>query len=202
MKKGCLVIVIIICVVTILVFLYSLLTGFGPKSETAEIEQKIGGTLICSSVYNADHHSWQYDVTYRYKLPNDSVIDIGDGTYYGREWNKDEQLIQYNSWTILKTGSWFGTDKLIIGDVKTKKWTEYIFSPENIEQSNLWIDSKTHSLLNYCCAEAFVTKIEQGKVLLHYKFRTSEKQTKEYGERTIYYSIDILTGQLTMTKVE
>ena len=36
--------------------------GFGPEYETAVIEQRIGGKLICESVYNADIHSWQYNV--------------------------------------------------------------------------------------------------------------------------------------------
>jgi hypothetical protein len=201
MKKGCLIAGVILGVIVIL-FIYGFLTAFGPEYDNAEINQNIGGTLICNSVYNADHHSWQYDVTYKYKLPNGSTMDIGSGTYYGREWNKDEQLIQYNNWTILKTGGWIGTDKLIIGDIKTKKWTEYPLSPEDIEKNILWRESQPNSLLNWCCSEVFVDKIDKGQIWVRYKFRTSETKVHEYGQRTIYYTIDNATGQLTMTKVE
>lgn len=201
MKKGCL-ITILVFIVLAVIFIYGLSTAFDPEYDKAEIKQNIGGTLICNSVYNADHHSWQYDVSYKYKINNDSLIDIGSGTYYGREWNKDEQLIQYKNWTILKTGGWIGTDKVIIGDFMTKQWKEYEFTPENIEKENLWLKSKTQSLLNWCCSETFIEKISKGQIIINYKFRTSEKQTNEYGQRKIYYTINELTGQPTMTKIE
>ena len=201
MKKGCLIAGVILGLIAIL-FIYGFLTAFDPEYDSAEINQNIGGPLVCSSVYNADHHSWQYDVTYKYKLLNGNILEIGSGTYYGREWNKDEQLIQYGNWTVLKTGRWSGTDKLIIGDIKTNKWTEYPLSPEDIEKNDLWINSQTHSLLNWCCSEVFVDKIDNGQVLVHYKFRTSDNQIEEYDQRTIHYSIDNATGQLEMTKVE
>jgi hypothetical protein len=111
MKKGCLVTIILLVGILVL-FVYSLSTAFDPVYEKGEIKQNIGGFLMCNSVYNADHHSWQYDVSYTYKLDEGSAIDIGGGTYYGRSWNKDEQLVQYKGWTILKTGGSIGTDNL------------------------------------------------------------------------------------------
>lgn len=201
MKKGCLITILILVGITA-ILIYGLSTAFDPEYDKAEIKQNIGGILMCNSVYNADHHSWQYDVSYKYKIDNDSVVDIGSGTYYGREWNKDEQLTQYKNWTILKTGGWIGTDKVIIGDLKTKHWKEYEFTPEIIEKDSLWLISKTHSLLNWCCSEAFIEKINNGQIILRYKFRTSEKQVNEYGQRKIYYMVDELRGKPTMTKIE
>jgi hypothetical protein len=32
--------------------------------DKVEIEQNIGGILICNSVYNSDIHDWQYDINY------------------------------------------------------------------------------------------------------------------------------------------
>jgi hypothetical protein len=84
----------------------------------------------------------------------------------------------------------------------TKQWKEYEFTPENIEKENLWLNSKTQSLLNWCCSETFIEKISKGQIIINYKFRTSEKQTNEYGQRKIYYTINELTGQPTMTKIE
>lgn len=71
-------------------------SGFGPDYDKSEIKQNIGGTLICNSVHTADIQNYQYDVSYEYKESKDSVLHIGSGTYYNREWNKDEQLQQYN----------------------------------------------------------------------------------------------------------
>jgi hypothetical protein len=64
--------------------------SFDPEHNKAEIKQNIGGTLICESVHNSDLHSWTNSVSYKYKPVNDSLIDIGSGIFYGREWNKDE----------------------------------------------------------------------------------------------------------------
>jgi hypothetical protein len=201
MRKGCL-IAILVFVGIVALFIYGLSTAFEPEYDKAEIKQNIGGTLICNSVYNADHHSWQYDVSYKYRLNKDSIIDIGSGTYYGREWNKDEQLIKYKNWTILKTGSWIGNDKIIVGDLKTKKWTEYDFTPENIEKDSLWQSLKISSLLNYCCSETFIDRINNGEIELHYKFRTSETIVKDYDQRKIFYKINDQTGQPILTKIE
>ncbi len=177
--------------------------GFGPEYDEVEIKQKIGGTLICSSVYNADIHDWQYQVSYEYKPMNsDSILKIGDGTYHTREWNKDEQLVKYKNWTILKTGGWIGFDKVLIGDITANKWTEYNFSAEDIEREKLWVNSKTKSLLNYCCSESFIDKINNGLIYVHYKFRTNETFTEKYGERQIIYKIDDQTGQPIMIAIK
>ena len=183
-------------------FIYSILTAFDPKYDQAEIKQTIGGTLICKSVYTADHHSWQYDISYKYKRGNNPLIDIGSGTYYGRDWNKDEQLVQYKDWLLLKTGGWHGTDKVIVGSLTTKPWKQYEFSPETIEKDSLRRQAKIHSLLNWCCAESFIDQIKDGQIIVHYKFRTSEKRVKEYGQRRLFYALNELTGQPTLTKVE
>jgi|SRR6478609_11791270 len=199
MKRENLIAIIVSTLLSILL-IYG--CGFGPDYDKAEIKQNIGGTLICNSVYNADQHSWTYDVSYKYKTLNNKIIDIGSGTYYGREWNKDEQLVQYKTWTLLKTGDWIGNDKIIVGDIKTNKWTEYKFTPENIEKDSIWQSLKIHSLLNYCCSETFIDKINNGIIQLHYKFRTSENLVNEYGEKIIYYKINDATGDPIMTKIE
>ncbi|RZK58509.1 MAG: hypothetical protein EOO91_08185 [Pedobacter sp.] len=129
------IIIIIICCLIIL-FIYGLATAFDPQYENAEINQNIGGTLICNSIYNSDHHSWQYYVNYTYKI-NDILIDIGSGTFYGREWKKDEQIVKFKNLLILKTGGWIGYDKILIIDENTRKINEYEFSPENIEREDI-----------------------------------------------------------------
>jgi hypothetical protein len=201
MKRGCL-ITIIILVGLLALLVYGISTGFGPNYDEAKIKQNIGGTLICNSIYNADQHSWQYDITYKYRPDNDSTIEIGNGTYYSREWNKDEQLVRYNKWLILKTGGWIGHDKVIIYNLETKKSVSHDFTPEKIEKDSHWQNLKIHSLLDYCCSETFVDTISNGQIELHYKFRTNEKLTDKYDKRKIIYKIDKDTGQINLTKIE
>ena len=94
---------IIFGVTTISMIIYSVVVfrdgaGFGPEYENVEIKQNIGGNLLCKSVYNADHHSWQYDIDYKYVDIKGDTLDFNNGGYYGREWNKDEQIKKYNNW--------------------------------------------------------------------------------------------------------
>ncbi len=185
-----------------ILFIYGCSSGFGPDYDKAEIKQNIGGTLICNSVHTADIQNYQHDVSYEYKDANDSIFNIGSGTYYNREWNKDEQLVQYKNWTILKTGDGFGTDKIIVGDLKKNKWTEYEFTPENIEKDSLWKSLKIKSLLNYCCSETSINKIKDGQIQLHYKFTANENIIDRYERKIIYYQINDLTGKPIMTSIE
>jgi len=177
-------------------------SGFGPEYDTALIDQKIGGKLFCKSVYNADIHSWQFNVDYKYIPVNGDTIDMGSGGYYGREWNKDEQLIKLDNWLILKSGYIDGADKVILKNTVTDFTLIYNFDNQFIENDSLWRTKNIKSLLNYCCAETFIKNISGDKIRLSYKFRTDEKLTKKYDQRTITYKIDRITGQIKMTWIE
>lgn len=198
---------IILVLTTVFMIIYSIKffkdgAGFGPEYETVQIEQNIGGKLICESVYNADHHSWQYDVDYKYIDVNGDTLDFKSGGYYGREWDKNEQIRKYDNWLILKTGSWHGSDRLIIKNILSD--TTKIFDIDNqfIESDSLWKSKKIKSLLNYCCAETFIEDITENKILLKYKFRTNEQLTDKYGERKITYTIDTKTGEIKMMEIK
>ena len=177
-------------------------SGFGPEYDSATIDQKIGGKLFCKSVYNADQHSWQYDVKYKYLPINGDTIDMGHGGYYGRKWNKDEQLIQVDNWLILKTGNWRGSDKVILKNILTDSTRVYNLDNQFIEKDSLWRTQNIKSLLNYCCAETFIENVLGHEIHLKYKFRTDENLTKKYDERLITYKIDGTTGQIKMTRIE
>ena len=199
MKKGCL-ISLIVGISLIALFIYGMLHAFDPEYETVEIKQNIGGKLICESVYNADHHSWQYDVNYKYLLENGDSINLGYGGYYGREWDKDEQLIKKDNWLILKTGSFHGSDRIILKNIQKDSTIIYDINDQFIENDILWRTQQINSLITYCCAESFIEKIADNKVFVKYKFRTSETSPEEYGERMIEYQLDN-AGQLKMTKI-
>ncbi|WOD43624.1 hypothetical protein [Hwangdonia lutea] len=175
--------------------------GFGPEYETEIINQEIGGKLICESVYNADHHSWQFNIDYKYINQKGDTIDFSNGGYYGREWNKDEQIRQLNDWLILKTGAWHGSDRIILRNNKTNKIVTYDIDNQFIERQGLWQKQNIESLLNYCCAESFVKTIKNNEIIVDYKYRTKEKEPDEYGKRQITFEIDEKSGDLTMKKI-
>jgi hypothetical protein len=174
--------------------------GFGPEYETIEIEQNIGGKLICESVYNADHHSWQYDVMYKYSVEDGDSINLGYGGYYGREWYKNEQLIKQDNWLILKTGSFHGSDRIILKNTQTDSTIIYDINDQFIENDILWRSQQIKSLITYCCSESFIEKISDNKVYVKYKFRTSKTLPDEYGQRMIEYQLNN-EGQLEMIKI-
>jgi hypothetical protein len=78
MRQGLLYAVTTVLLIGV-IFTYMMLHAFDPEYDRAEIKQKIGGVLICRSVSNADQHSWQYDVNYKYKDSLGRIFEIGDG---------------------------------------------------------------------------------------------------------------------------
>ena len=194
MKKGCLY-SLGVSLILLLGFIYLLLHAFDPEYDTVKIEQKIGGILICNSIYNADHHDWQYDITYEYQSKDNKKYKIGNGTYHTREWEKDEQLKKYGKWYILKTGDWFGTDKVIIGNFETNKWVDYQFTPEIIENEKLWKELNIKSLNTYLPYECFITEIANGFIKVNYKFRIDETKAELLDERKLIYEIDKESGK-------
>jgi hypothetical protein len=200
MKKGCLYSIGIFTVL-ILIFVYMLLHVFDTEYDMVEIPQKIGGTLICNSTYNSDIHDWQYNITYKYKSKDGKIFNIGSGNYVARQWNKDEQLIKFDKWIILKTGDYYHDDKVIIGNFKTRKWKEYTFAPDSIENEKMWKDAEIKSLLNYCCAESFITKIDNGKIEIKYKFRINESKTELMDQRRLIYEIERNSGKPNLVSI-
>jgi hypothetical protein len=177
-------------------------SGFGPEYETVMVEQKLGGKLLCNSVYNADIHSWQYDVDYKYIDLKGDTIDFKGGSYYGREWKKDEQLLKFDKFLILKTGAGYGSDRVIIKNTLTDSTKFFDIDEHFVETDSLWKAQNIRSLVEYCCAETFIENINGGEISLKYKFRTSEKLTKKYDQRMITYRIDKETGGIKMINIE
>ncbi|MDR3678602.1 MAG: hypothetical protein P4L41_01475 [Flavipsychrobacter sp.] len=201
MKKGRL-IAIVIFVGLIFLAGYMVFHAFDPVYDSAEIKQNIGGVLLCSSTTDMDIHSWQHDIVYKYKhFDSDTPVTVGYGTYFERQWKKDEQLVQFDKWTILKTGGSFKSDAIIIGDFKTNKWNRYDFTPEKIESDSLWHALKIPSLLNYCCAETHIDSIWNGEIYLHYKYRVNEKLPDNYNTMRVFYKVDSFAGQPVMIKI-
>lgn len=177
-------------------------SGFGPDYETIELKQTIGGKLLCKSVYTADFHSWQYDIEYKYISEKGDTLDFGNGSYCGREWNKDEQLSRLDNWLILQTGLWHGSDRLIMKNIINNSTNIYDFDNQFIENDSLWKVQNIKSLIDYCCPETFIEKIDKDEILIRYKFRTNKHLTMIYGKRIIKYRIDGITGNIKMISIE
>ncbi|MFN3196533.1 MAG: hypothetical protein ACE364_11330 [Chlorobiota bacterium] len=122
--------------------------------------------------------------------------------YYGREWNKDEQIQKYKNWLILKTGAWHGSDRLIIKNIQTDTTKIYDIDNNFIEKDSLWRAQNIESLSNFCYAETFIENIQENRISLTYKFRTDEKMTLKYGNRKVTYEIENETGKIVMTDIK
>ena len=175
--------------------------AFGPINEIVEIDQEIGGKLICKSEYNADMASWFYNIDFLYESEKGKINRIGSGEYYGRSWNKDEQLFEVSEWMILKTGAEFGADKLLIGKTSEDNWKEFKISPSEIEKDSLWISKNILVKQNSRPQESFVKEITKNKIEVEYLYRIGET-VKEQEARLITYEIDEKTGIPKMNKIE
>ncbi len=201
MRKGCLISVGILGLLMI-IFIYEFSNLYDTEYEKIEIQQKIGGTLICNSELLNDIHDWQYNVGYSYKSKDGKLFNLGYGKYYAREWFKNEQLVKYDKWFILKTGDSYGTDKVIVGNFENLNWKDYNFTPDKIVKEVLWQKTNAKPLLDYCCAECFVTKINNGIIEVKYKFRIEENKTDLMDERILIYKINKETGEPNLINIK
>lgn len=178
--------------VVIILFFVGILAiqkAFEPKYETIEIEQTIGGSLIAESVYSADQHTWDTDVVYKYVPQNRTdTLELGKGTFYKREWKKNEQIKTFANSHIILTGGDFYNDKVLIGNLNQGNWYEYEFTSEKIEKEEIWKKENVKSLLNYCCSSTYIKSINDSLITINYRYRTDENNPELYSERNIIYT--------------
>lgn len=191
-KKGCLIGVLALAGLLVLI-VYLISTAFEPQYENIEIKQDIGGTLLCNSVYLADLHSWQYEVDYSYNTPNKQNYVLGSGSFYGRNWRKDEQLIKYGEYFYLQTGGFGHADKVLFGKLDSVKWKEFEISPENIEQNELWISKNIYSKKGWLPQESYIKSFSNGILKVEYLYRTGE-EVNDQEKRLITYKLNTETG--------
>ena len=83
-------------IIGLVLFPIILYQAFGPDEESVIISQEIGGILICNSTYNADIHSWYYDVDYLYQDQEGNQYELGSVRYRNVDWPYNEQVILEN----------------------------------------------------------------------------------------------------------
>jgi hypothetical protein len=188
MKKGCT--IAILTILGIGIILISLVYwALQPEFKTVEINQNIGGKLVCKMEYYPDLHSWEYIINYEYKFKNGKTLNLGQGIYSGREWNEDEQLVKVNNLYVLKTGNFHGSDKIIYGDFKSKKWKEYEFTSKGIENDSLWKTKNIKSLNNYWPHRTFVSNITNDQILVIYEYRIDPNNADLTEKKIIEYEL-------------
>jgi len=177
--------------------------GFDAVHEEVQIKQNIGGILICNSTNDADLHSYQFNIQYKYRNIHDSIYSIGSGLYEGQEWPKDEQLVRLGRWTILKTSESRNADKLIIGVLETNHWTDYEISPTTIEQNPIWQNQKISSSFGNYDNISKIDKLNlDGTFSVTYTFAKNDRILSFKKEkRRINYEINIQTGKPEMKKI-
>jgi len=191
---------------TVLMIIYSIKffiddSGFEPKYETVQIEQDVGGKLICNSVYDADHHSWNYHIRYTYVNSDNDTLDFKTGLLFGRKWDKHEQLHRHKNLLILKTGSSIGTDRIVVKNMKSDSTIVYDISPESIEKDKVWKFKKMPHRSDRCCSTSYVEDIKGNSIVVKYRFRTLQ-HSDEYDEKLVWYKIDGKSGELKMIRID
>ena len=172
------------------------------KSYTDTLKQNIGGELIREIHYSDDFQSWDYDIQYLYKDKLDSIHKIGSGNFHGQELPKEEQLLQLNNWTILKTNDGFRC-KVIIEDLTTNNIAEYEISPETIEQNIIWQRQNISSNPNTGDSKVTIDTLKtNGEFSAVYKFAKKNRVFSFMTDvRKINYKINAQTGKPEMTDI-
>ncbi len=200
-KKGC-GISLIILIVLVIGFFWMLNEAFGEDKYVVNIEQSIGGKLVCNVTTSADLQSWYYDIEYEYVKSNGDKIDLGRGFYEGIEWDEKDQLYKYKKWIILKTGNFFGSDKIIMFNPDKNEKKEFEFTQRSIENDSLWKSKNIKSLINYSPSNSHIIKTDKSKVLVEYTYRVDEKQTDKLESQIITYILNEESGVPEMKSIK
>lgn len=174
-----------------------------PVHETIEINQAVGGVLICSSTYYDDIGGWQYYIDYSYSFPNDSIRKIGTGIIYAEKWKKNEQIIKIDDWYVLNASHDRDADVLFIGNEHSKEWSEHVISPTFIESHELWTKERISTQLDNWDTVAKIEEIStDGIITVKYKYRKGNAVTNfQNGKRRITFKINMETGAPEMIKI-
>lgn len=168
--------------------------AFEEEHSTISIDQKIGGQLICEETYMPDIHSWRYFINYSYKDSADNIQKIGEGSFYGLDWNHKVQLMQLGELTILPSHDGYAQAKLIIGSLEKNEWKEHYFSAELITSNPRWAEKGIQIHRGYSPNECYVLSLDDsGKLTVYLEFRNEIEPFKK-GIVNVIYCIDLKTG--------
>lgn len=172
------------------------------KTYKDTLKQNIGGELIRVIHYYDDFQAVDYDIQYSYKDKYGCVRKIGSGNYHNQNIPKDEQLFEINRWTVLQTNDGFHC-KIIVGDTKTDNWTEFVVSPQTIEQDLVWqnqnIDSEPS---NGDSKVTFKSVTNEGELSYVYVYAKKDRMFSFVtGKRLVVFKLNLGSGRLEMTKI-
>jgi hypothetical protein len=199
MKRGCFISILIVIGLTIGLILLTR-NAFDTEYYHEIIPQDLGGELICDVEYNVDIHTGHYSIDYKYFNGKDT-IDIGRAHFSSRPWNKNEQLIKFNDFLILKTGCSFDGDMIFIGKSDIDNWISNMILPDAIEKDSVWISNGVISLDNYSPSSSFISKIEDGLIFVEYKYRVDKEISNLIETSQIIYRISKDSGDLKMIDI-
>lgn len=200
-KKGC-GITLIILIVLIIGFFWTLTEAFGDDKYSVTIEQNIGGKLICNVTYSADLQSCYYFIDYKYVNQTGETFDFGKGLYQSIEWDENDQLFEFKNWTVLQTETNYGSIKIISFDLNSNKKSESIIEPHSIQKDSIWKSENIESALMWSPSKLEIDTIIENKILVEYTFRIDRENPENLGTRLIEYELDSLNGTLKMKNIK
>jgi len=179
---------IFLSILFVIVFV-GVIWGMRIEKYEVEIPQDIGGKLLCKVQYGCDQHDCESLIEYNMVSESGEITRIGYGRYEGEDWDRNIQIQRVQNLLLLKTEH-LNFAGLFIGDSNAVKWSEYGFSPDQINSSSVWKSSGIKSLPNYSYyTDTTISEIkENGEVLLVYKFVINENRDTD--KRLLVYKLD------------
>jgi hypothetical protein len=121
---------------------------------------------------------------------------MGYGSYEGREWDRNEQLIKFGNWMILQTSNWNDSARLILKNTQTDSIRIYNFNNHYTKKDSVWMPQNINSIENDFRDESYIVQIKGDIVKVHFKYNTTKQGSFGYGECIMKYKIENETGYI------
>ncbi|MEO9474104.1 MAG: hypothetical protein ABJG41_01165 [Cyclobacteriaceae bacterium] len=168
------------------------------------IPQNVGGNLICEVRYWDDFSEVTREINYIYESTDNIRYSIGKGVYSNKTWTKNEQIQRIGNWNLLKTSFGPDSERILIGQLRdSSEWMEFEFSPESVENENLWKQQKTNSNPNNYDSKVEILSIDtSGEIIAEYKYAEKGRIFSFItGQRKLLYALTQENGHPILTSV-
>jgi hypothetical protein len=165
------------------------------------IEQSIGGELNCSAECFDVGHSFYWDVSYDFVMPEGDTIHFQKGSFYGRKWDKKTQLKTYEDFIFLVSGIGYYSCRLQAYNFKTDSLKVFGLNQSYIENNPMWIDANIDSRDMDFMTEVKIIDIIDDEIIIKYKFESMLLWFSYNNKRFIKYKFDTDSFDLNMVAI-
>ena len=184
-KKGC-GIALIILIIIVIGFIWTVKTAFSPSFRTVEIDNPIG-KLICEEEYNADMAAVFYDVDFKLETKDKQPIYLGKLFFQREDWQSQFELKENESWYYLSSNQSNIYD-LVLTDKISQENLSFDLKSSQPKNSNLWKTEKNTIGLPYSTT-FIIDSIKQDLLFIKYEYQNNEN-SKLIKNQTVEFKID------------